>query len=46
MGQTFVLEIGHRAWILILKYTFAKTVAVVGPVLSYLQCSRIINVGF
>ena len=43
MLQTSVREIVHSTWMLNLKYTFRKTVGVVGPVLSYLQCSKILK---
>lgn len=43
MRQTSVREIVHSVWLLNLKYTFRKTLGVVGPVLSYLQCSRILK---
>ena len=43
MRQTSVREIVYSAWMLNSKYTFRKTVGVVGPVLSYLQYSRILK---
>ena len=43
MRQTSVREIFHSAWMLNLKYTFRKTVGILGPFLSYLQCSSILK---